>query len=114
MIRFIKVYDFVKHGAEPQLVNTTRTIDIDGKRICMARTQTGYYAVNDTCPHAGAHLGRGGWCEDEKVVCPVHRYRYDLKTGRGLQGDYIETYPVETRSDGVYIGLKSKRWWWPF
>lgn len=113
-LQFIKVYDFAKHGAEPQKLNSTRTIDIQGKRICMARTETGYYAVNDKCPHAGAHLGRGGWCEDDKVVCPVHRYKYDLKTGRGLQGDYVQPYPVEVRKDGVYIGLETKRWWWPF
>lgn len=114
MIRFIKVYDFEKHGAEPQALNSTRTIDVDGKRICMARTPGGYYAVDDRCPHAGAHLGRGGWCEGNLVVCPVHRYKYDLETGRGLQGDYIKPYPVETRKDGVYIGIEGKKWWWPF
>lgn len=112
MLRYYKVYDFKKHGDEPQQLNSTRTIDVEGKRICMARTVTGYYAVSDKCPHAGAHLGRGGWCENEQVVCPIHRYRYDLKTGKGLQGDYIESYPVQTREDGVYIGLEKK--WWQF
>lgn len=112
MVKFYKVYDFEKHGAEPQQLNTTRTIVIDTKKICMARTASGYFAVDDKCPHAGANLGRGGWCEDEHIVCPIHRYKYDAKTGRGLQGDYVNTYPVETRSDGVYIGLEKK--WWQF
>jgi nitrite reductase/ring-hydroxylating ferredoxin subunit len=113
-LQFIKVYDFAKHGAEPQQINSTRTIEIDGKKYCMARTATGYYAVDDRCPHAGAHLGRGGWCEDDMVVCPVHRFKFDLKTGKGLQGDYVEAYAVEVRKDGVYIGIENKRKWWPF
>lgn len=110
MIRYFKVYDFKQHGNEPQQINTTRTIDIEGRRICLARTATGYYAVDDKCPHAGAHLGRGGWCEDEFVVCPVHRYKYNLKTGQGKQGDYIKPYEVQHRVDGVYIGIE-KKWW---
>lgn len=112
MIKFYKVYDFKQHGAEPQLVNSTRTIVIDNLKICMARTESGYYAVDNKCPHAGAHLGAGGWCENEQIVCPVHRYKYDLKTGRGAQGDYVKPYPVQMREDGIYIGLEKK--WWQF
>jgi hypothetical protein len=34
---------------------------------------------------------------------------------KGLQGDFVETYPTELRNDGVYVGLKSdKPRWWPF
>ncbi len=110
-----KVYDFKAHGDEPQRVDSTRTIDIEGKRICLAKTEEGYFALDDHCPHAGARLGMGGWCENGNVVCPVHRYRYNLKTGRGLQGDYIQTYETDIRKDGVYVGLKKKRRrWWPF
>ena len=112
MIKFYKVYDFKQHGTEPQQLNTTRTIVIDNLKICMARTESGYYAVDDKCPHAGANLGRGGWCENEQIVCPVHRYKYDLKTGRGLQGDYVKPYPVQMREDGIYIGIEKK--WWQF
>lgn len=111
-VRFYKVYDFAQHGAEPQAVNTVRTISIEGKLICMARLPEGYFAIDDRCPHAGARLGQGTCNEEGRVVCPVHRYQYDVKTGRGLprQGDYVNTYPVETRTDGVYLGLE-KKWW---
>ena len=110
MQRWIKVYDFAKHGAEPQRVNSARTIELEGKRLCLARTEEGYYAVDDRCPHAGARLGMGGYCEDGMLVCPVHRYRYNVKTGQGKQGDYVQTYPTETRSDGVYVAIE-KKWW---
>lgn len=114
-IIWYKVYDFSRHGAEPQQLNSVRTIDIEGKRLCLARTEEGYFAIDDKCPHAGARFGMGGWCDNGLVVCPVHRYKYDVKTGKGLQGDFVETYPTELRNDGVYVGLISdKPRWWPF
>lgn len=113
-IRFYKIYDFEQDGKEPQDVYSARTIDIENKRICLARVPSGYYAVDDICPHAGARLGLGKCTEDEMIICPIHRYQYNLKTGRGLpkQGDYVNTYPVETRADGVYVGFEKK--WWKF
>jgi len=110
MLRWFKVYDFFKHGAEPQHLNSARTIHVDGIRLCLTRTEKGYFAVEDKCPHAGARLGMGGYCENGLLVCPVHRYKYDVQTGKGKQGDFINTYKTEMRSDGVYIALE-KKWW---
>jgi 3-phenylpropionate/trans-cinnamate dioxygenase ferredoxin subunit len=114
-LKYFRIYDFKKDGAEPQAVNTVRTIAIEGTYLTLARLPDGYFAVADKCPHAGARLGFGKCMPDGKIMCPVHRYQYDLKTGKGLprQGDYVETYPVETRADGVYVGLKTRWWkWW--
>lgn len=113
-VKWYKVYDFAQHGQEPQQLNSTRTIDIDGKRFCMARTEEGYFAIDDKCPHAGGRFGKGGWCDKGMVVCPVHRYKYDAKTGRGIQGDFVNSYKTETRKDGIYIGLETKKSWWMF
>lgn len=112
MKRYYKIYDFEQHGQNPQELHTVRTIDVEGQRICLVRLKEGYYAIDDRCPHAGARLGLGKCDEEGRVICPVHRYKYDAKTGRGLpsQGDYVKTYLVETRNDGVYIALE-KKWW---
>ncbi len=40
------------------------------------------------------------------MVCPIHRYKYNLKTGQGKQGDYIKPYTVQNRVDGIYIGIE--------
>jgi nitrite reductase/ring-hydroxylating ferredoxin subunit len=113
-IRFYQIYDFKRDGAEPQKLHSVRTVEIDNKRICLARLPEGYFAIDDKCPHAGARLGLGKCTEEGMVICPVHRYQYDAKTGRGAarQGDYVDAYPVETREDGVYIGFERK--WWQF
>ena len=66
------------------------------------------FALAARCPHAGADISNG-WCKDGKLVCPFHRYSYDIRTGRGSpgQGDYIKKYPTEIRSDGIYVGINS-------
>ena len=86
-------------------------IKLEGKKICLIKHEHNLYAVQNTCPHAGGILS-GGWCKDGHLICPIHRYEYNLKTGRGAagQGDYIDLYPIEERADGVYIGLKESFW----
>jgi len=76
--------------------------------ICLVGVENEVYALAAKCPHAGADISQG-WCKDGKLVCPYHRYSYDIQTGRGSpgQGDYIKTFPVEMRDDGVYVGVKS-------
>ncbi|MGI4020838.1 MAG: Rieske (2Fe-2S) protein [Janthinobacterium lividum] len=78
--------------------------------LCLIGFEGKIYAVSAKCPHAGGELA-GGWCEKGQVICPLHRYQYDLKTGKGAagQGDYIDTFPVEIREEGVYVQVK-KRW----
>ncbi|MBG6233727.1 3-phenylpropionate/trans-cinnamate dioxygenase ferredoxin subunit [Pedobacter sp. CAN_A7] len=84
-----------------------KQINVSGKKLCLIKEQGEYYAVQNTCPHAGGILS-GGWCRNGHLVCPIHRWEYNLKTGRGAtgQGDYINTYPLEKRKDGLYIGIK--------
>lgn len=112
MKHWYKIYDFKLDGPEPQKLNTARSIQIDNNRICLTRIEDGYFALEDKCPHAGARFGMGGYCENDFLVCPVHRYRYDVKTGKGKQGDFVQSYPVELREDGLYVALKKK--WWQF
>jgi nitrite reductase/ring-hydroxylating ferredoxin subunit len=76
--------------------------------ICLVGVDGEVCALSAKCPHAGEDLSYG-WCKEGKLICPVHRYSYDIHTGRGSpgQGDYVNTYPVEMRADGVYVGIKS-------
>jgi len=86
-------------------------VSVDGKKLCLVRHEERLYAVQNSCPHAGGILS-GGWCKNGHLVCPIHRWEYSLETGRGSagQGDYIDQYLVESRPDGVYIGIKQGFW----
>ncbi len=86
-------------------------IAMDGKKLCLIKNQNELFVIQNTCPHAGGILS-GGWCKEGNIICPVHRWEYNLKTGRGAegQGDYIHIYPVDLRDDGVYVGFKESLW----
>lgn len=82
-----------------------------GRDICLIRNNGEYFAIQNKCPHAGAPLNTG-WCKEGKIVCPYHRHEFDLRTGRGAEGqsNYVNTYPLDLREDGLYIQI-DKHWW---
>jgi nitrite reductase/ring-hydroxylating ferredoxin subunit len=83
----------------------------DGKKICVIKHEGKFSAIQNTCPHAGGILS-GGWCKEGNIVCPIHRWEYNLTTGRGAegQGDYINIYPTKLKEDGLYVGFKESLW----
>lgn len=85
-----------------------KKVKVGGKGICLVGYEQQVYALSASCPHAGAELA-GGWCKDGKIICPFHRYSYSLQSGKGDPGqnDFVNTYPVEVREDGVYVGIAS-------
>jgi nitrite reductase/ring-hydroxylating ferredoxin subunit len=105
-MKWIKVF-------EPTVLQSDdflKTVIADGKKLCAVKSGADFFFSQAYCPHAGAVLS-GGWCKQGKLICPFHRYEYDLKTGRGAPGqhDYIELYPAEVREDGVYVGIQEQR-----
>lgn len=80
-----------------------RALTIDGRRIAVFRTPTGWYATDDTCPHAGGPLS-DGIVGDRTVICPLHERHFDLATGEGSSGDErVACYAIEFRDDEVYV-----------
>ena len=57
-----------------------RVVRIAGRRLAVGRSDNGLFAVDDTCPHAGASLGEG-MLDGDFLVCPLHAYAYDVRTG---------------------------------
>lgn len=85
---------------------------VDGKTLCIARHGERLLACAHKCPHAGGHLVEGYVDGMGNIVCPLHRYKFNLETGRNVTGEgyFLKTYPVESRPDGIYVGFKEKSW----
>lgn len=83
-------------------------IAVKGKTICVVRRGEEVLACTNKCPHAGGHLADGFIDALGNIVCPLHRYKFNLVNGRNVSGEgyYLKTYPVEKRADGIYIGLE--------
>ncbi len=53
----------------------------------MIRLEDGFYAVENTCHHAGCRLSfYGGVRKDKKIVCTRHGAVFDLKDGAIIEG----------------------------
>jgi nitrite reductase/ring-hydroxylating ferredoxin subunit len=83
-----------------------KKVKAGNKSICLVGYEGELFALSATCPHAGENLSRG-WCKDQKLVCPVHRFSYNLNTGKGSEGknDYVDVFPVEIKGKDIYIGV---------
>lgn len=59
---------------------TGRTVEVNGIRIALFNVDGTYYALDNTCPHAGGPLGEGK-LKEGIVECPWHGWRFDVRTG---------------------------------
>jgi thiamine pyrophosphate-dependent acetolactate synthase large subunit-like protein/nitrite reductase/ring-hydroxylating ferredoxin subunit len=73
--------------------------------LCMTRHGGDFGALDNRCPHQGGPLGEGS-IENGLLRCPWHGWDYDPITGTAPgYDDGVETFPVEERDDGVWVGL---------
>ena len=74
--------------------------------VCMTHKDGQYAALDNRCPHQGGPLGEGS-IENGWLRCPWHGWDFDPLTGLPPGGfdDGVQTYPVEVRDDGVYVGF---------
>ena len=88
--------------------NNIAVAEVKGKKICIGRHENKAFAFAHKCPHAGGVLADGFIDALGNVVCPLHRYKYDMKNGRNVSGEgyYLKHWPLELREDGVYIEME--------
>jgi nitrite reductase/ring-hydroxylating ferredoxin subunit len=90
--------------------NQIAVADVKGKKICIGRFHEKLFAFAFKCPHAGGILADGYIDALGNIVCPLHRYKYNMDNGRNVSGEgyYLKHWPVETREDGVYVEMEEK------
>jgi nitrite reductase/ring-hydroxylating ferredoxin subunit len=82
-------------------------VEAGDKKVCIARWKDGWYGFSHSCPHAGGLMEEGYLDDLGNVVCPIHHYKFSLRNGRNTTGEgyKLKTYPVESRPDGVFVGI---------
>ena len=77
--------------------------------LCMTHYQGQFGALDSKCPHQGGPLGEGS-IENGLLRCPWHGWDYDPLSGKAPGfDDGVDTFPVEVRDDGVYVGLPTEQ-----
>jgi len=74
--------------------------------ICLTHFKGKFSGLDNRCPHQGGPLGEGS-IENGLLRCPWHGWDYDPHTGQspGFHDDHTQTFPVDIRADGVYVGV---------
>lgn len=82
-----------------------REVQLGDKKICVVRIGSDFFAFEALCPHRLASLSEGTVTSFGEVVCPLHHYRFDLKTGAIQSGDCrdLQCYSTEITSSGLVI-----------
>ena len=79
------------------------------------QTEQGQYnvvAFSAICPHALGDLSQG-WLTKEEVDCPVHYYRFNIRSGECAYpkgGPKLRTYPVTIEGNTVLIKIEKPKW----
>ena len=88
--------------------NNIAIVDANGKRMCLGKFKDALFAFAYKCPHAGGILADGYIDALGNIVCPQHRYKYNLKNGFNVSGEgyYLKNWPVEIKENGVFVGIE--------
>lgn len=93
-------------AAEELAVGQMKLLRIGGQRIAIGRTERGYVAFDDRCPHRGGPLADGALMGDT-VQCPWHGSQFDVHTGAVTKGPAeagIQTYALTLRDGRLWLG----------
>ena len=81
-------------------------ITADGKDILVTNIDGNFYAMNDTCTHAGASLSEGS-LEGHIVTCGWHGAKFDCKTGNlaafPVKIKDLQPYKVTVESENIFL-----------
>lgn len=100
MGEFVKVAE-----AKDIAAGTGIFVELEGDRIALFNVNGTFYAIGDTCTHAGGPLSDGD-LDGEVVTCPWHGAQFDVKTG-GVVGppapEPVTSYHVKLEGSDVLI-----------
>jgi nitrite reductase (NADH) small subunit len=88
-------------------VGEGRAFAVDGSQIAVYRLRDGSLrALAAVCPHKGGPLA-DGLTDDRVVVCPLHNYAYDMRTGVEVSGTgmTVRSYPAEAVDGTIRIRM---------
>lgn len=81
---------------------------VGGTPVALARLEDGFHAVSNVCPHAGGPIGDGE-LDGALASCPLHGWRFDVRTGacETVPSLTLAVYEVRTEGDRVRVLVPS-------
>ena len=102
-------------------VGKMKAFSAAGRKIAVYHLDEGFFATQASCTHMFAPLSRGKIVDGCKVQCPLHRARFDIRTGEvvdwanfppgvqllnALRGEKaLKTYKVNVKDGMVKVNI---------
>ena len=73
--------------------------------LAVCRLDGSYHAFDSKCPHRGAQLADGELA-GELLVCPLHHFKFSLKTGRCVMPRHLKLRRFPVRQEGGELKIE--------
>ena len=107
-------------GSEQDIpLGKMKTFKVGADTILVFHLKDGFYATQSLCTHTLAPLSFGKILDNCKIQCPLHRARFDIKSGKvidwanfppGIQllnivrkEKPLKTYPVNVKAGKLFV-----------
>jgi nitrite reductase/ring-hydroxylating ferredoxin subunit len=82
---------------------------VGGSQVLISNIDGIFYAINNTCTHAGGDLSKGK-LEGKIVTCPRHSSKFDVTTGKCISGPKIGFLKLSAKDETVFeVRIEEKR-----
>jgi nitrite reductase (NADH) small subunit len=79
-------------------------VTVEGRDVALFRRGDEVLAIGNECPHQGGSLC-DGWVEGDIVVCPLHGWEFDLRSGACMTvpGEDVPRYAATVEDGAIYL-----------
>lgn len=101
----MKLFDSQAKAKEVLEHNQPRQVRLQDKEICLVRINEDLYAFQNFCSHMGEALHKGKVNYLHEIVCPLHTYRFNIRSGEEADQrcKKLKTYPIVKLPEGIFI-----------
>ena len=84
-------------------IGSMKLVKVDGHRVVLVRTSSGFHALDNACPHEGYGLVTGG-LDGELLTCEWHNWKFAVGDGSCVLGEEaVRTHEVSLDGDEVIV-----------
>jgi nitrite reductase/ring-hydroxylating ferredoxin subunit len=82
-----------------------KLVTVNGVEIALFNIDGAVFAINNCCPHRKGPLIRGYIDGEGGIKCPMHGWRFDLRTGQSRRPAQATTYRTKIKAGTVCLTL---------
>ena len=83
----------------------TATATVNGTELAIVNLNGEFHALDSLCPHQEGPLG-DGFVQGDAIVCPLHYWEFDIKSGEYLDDPTTCLKKYETKVEGGAVFVK--------